>query len=458
MNIKHSIHQAFWVSACWALAIQPAAQQPAGPPHQQHARPGGIKPAVIFVPGVTGSRLEDPATGEVLWGDATQLLSPKDRGYSTVLPLHPETSSRSRFVPTGILSHMRLLTYTREVYRPLQRALIGAGHQLGDLDHPASDKDLYYFTYDWRRENQQAVEELHQALTHLAQRRGDPRVRLLCQSNAGRICRYVAKYGGSNPAQLLSAHGDQAALTELLGSPEYSIELIVLISNSHGGALRQLHELHKGRKYVPGIGRFMGPETLFALRTLFEDLPFYRDDLFLDKDGVPLKIDLFDPESWRRYQWSIFAPEITDRLNRSNPNQMFGTPNERFEYLSERLAQARQVNRLLISDSPLPAPALCLLQNTTAPSIERALLFHDPRRRRWRLLFEGDRGVPKELKPLLTSPGDGHGTETSQNHLSSQELAAVTTRHKIKGGHFDSITKQQTLDKLLECLAFRSPP
>ena len=177
-------------------------------------------PAVVFVPGVTGSRLEDPKTGEVLWGDASQLLSPKDRGYSTVLPLDDLGSGEAnRFVPTNILSHMRLLTYTREVYRPLQRALLKAGHQLGELESPTAEKDLYYFTYDWRRENQRAVEELDQALTRIAKARDNPRVRLLCQSNAGRICRYVAKYGAADPAQLFETIEDPSAFAQLIPSP-----------------------------------------------------------------------------------------------------------------------------------------------------------------------------------------------------------------------------------------------
>ena len=30
------------------------------------------------MPGVTGSRLENPTTGEVVWGDSSQVVSPKD--------------------------------------------------------------------------------------------------------------------------------------------------------------------------------------------------------------------------------------------------------------------------------------------------------------------------------------------------------------------------------------------
>jgi len=411
------------------------------------------RPAVIFVPGVTGSRLENPDTGEVVWGDAAQLFSPKDRGYSTVLPLQEKAAQTDRVVATGVLDRLRMFGYTREIYRPLRRFLEKHGYHLGSLEHPRPEDDLYFFAYDWRRENQAAVTKLHRQLTKLVTDRGNPNVRLLCQSNAGRICRYLAKFGAADPSVLLPAATDPEALTKRLGPPpSYNVELMVLISNSHGGSLRQLHELHNGRKYVPGVGRFMAPETLFALRTLFEDLPFYRDDLFLDLQGVPLRIDLFDPAAWQRYQWSIFAPEIAKRLETKDPNNIFGNLKVRIAYLSKQLEQAKRVNTLLLADSPQFHSNLCLLQNNTRTTVERALLLFDQRRKRWRLLFADDKGVPKKLLPRLTARGDGHGTIDSQNFLSAQEQRAVTARHNVAGGHFDTITRKPTLDQLLACL------
>lgn len=398
--------------------------------------------AIVFVPGVTGSRLENTATGEVVWGDSSQVFSPKDRGYSTVLPLRNE--AYDGIVATDILSHLRLFGFSKEIYRPLVTFLEKAGWTRGDLDEPSLDADLYLFAYDWRRSNQRAISELDQSLRHLYNT-GFDAIRLICQSNAGRICRYVAKYG----ARPVWTEDGEDGGADAADRP-YTVTQIVLVSNSNGGALRQLHELHNGRRYVPGIGRFMAPETLFALRTLFEDLPFYREDLFLDANGVALDLDLYDAATWVEQGWSIFRSDLADELDEPAARRLFGSRRDQITYLEERLAHARRVNQMLMESVPDYPTRLCLLQNDSKATYERAVVTEH--RGAPRLLFAGDRGVPDRLASLLESPGDGHGTAESQDFLSAQEAAAVDARFSVEGGHFDTITRDETLERLLACL------
>lgn len=419
-----------------------AASQATGTPAQP-ATPDAPE-AVVFVPGVTGSRLENVATGEVVWGDSSQVFSPKDRGYSTVLPLRNE--AYDGLVATDILSHLKFFGFSKEIYRPLVEFLERQGWTRGDLDQPSLTRTLYLFAYDWRRPNEAAISELDEALRRL-QTAGFAGVRLVCQSNAGRICRYVAKYGAMPVGDAPAAEtGDP---TEAAARP-YTIRQIVLVSNSNGGSLRQLHELHNGRRYVPGIGRFMAPETLFALRTLFEDLPFYRNDLFLDQNGVALDLDLYDAATWVEQGWSIFRPDLEDELAEPAARRLFGSRRDQVAYLEERLAHARRVNELLMEPVEDYPTKLCLLQNDSKSTYERAVV--DVHRGSPRLLFAGDRGVPDRVEPLLASPGDGHGTAESQDFLSAQESAAVQARHPVQGGHFDTITRDETLERLLDCL------
>ena len=420
-----------------AIASAPAGQAAQAP------TTSGPPEALVFVPGVTGSRLENVATGEVVWGDSSQVFSPKDRGYSTVLPLRNE--AYDGLVATDILSHLRLFGFSKEIYRPLVQFLERQGWTRGDLDQPSLTRTLYLFAYDWRRPNERAIVELDEALRRLHDA-GFAGVRLVCQSNAGRICRYVAKYGAM-PVREVSADAGERPVVE---DRAYTIRQLVLVSNSNGGSLRQLHELHNGRRYVPGIGRFMAPETLFALRTLFEDLPFYRTDLFLDRNGVALDLDLYDAATWVEQGWSIFRPDLEDELAEPAARRLFGSRQDQVAYLEERLAHARRVNGLLMEPVEHYPTRICLLQNDSKPTYERAVV--DVYRGSPRLLFAGDRGVPDRVEPLLASPGDGHGTAESQDFLSAQESAAVQARHRVEGGHFDTITRDETLDRLLDCL------
>ena len=91
---------------------------------------------VVIVPGVTGSKLNDEVRGVEVWGSAGSFFAPKDRGHGLALPIRPEDEAHGPLVPSGTIFHVRLLTWTKEVYRPLRRALEHAGYRLGELERP----------------------------------------------------------------------------------------------------------------------------------------------------------------------------------------------------------------------------------------------------------------------------------------------------------------------------------
>ena len=71
-------------------------------------------------------------------------------------------------------------------------------HALPDLNWAG----FYFFDYDWRRSNLESVRRLDRQLEALrVARGGDLGVDLICQSNAGKICRYLVKYGSLAPAE-----------------------------------------------------------------------------------------------------------------------------------------------------------------------------------------------------------------------------------------------------------------
>ena len=101
---------------------------------------------------------------------------------------------------------------------------------------------------------------------------------------------------------------------------------LILVGSSNGGGLRILRELDRGRNYISLIGRRWHPETLFTFPAIYQDLPVYRRDLFLDADGRELEIDLFDAESWRRHGWSVFSRAARRRLAKAEPRPSSPSP------------------------------------------------------------------------------------------------------------------------------------
>lgn len=368
------------------LAKRPPAEPPSVP--------------VVFVPGVTGVVLRDSGTGEVVWGEGRNLLGPHDDGFR--LALRPGDAIE----PAGPIDEIRLFGIHKPIYGPLRTLLTRAGYVPGET--------LFFFGYDWRRDLTESAGRLGEWLEELRRKQGREslEVDLVCQSSGAHLCRYLAKYGLP---------------------PTLTVRRLVLVGASNGGSLRILREIDRGRRYVPGVGRFMSPEVLFTFPSLFQDLPIYRRDLFLDAKGKPLDVDLWDPESWRRYGWSVQGRDAE---------------------LRRTLSAARHFQELLHADSPrFGNTRVYVVGSTDQPTPDRAVLVQDGKE--WKTFFTGDPWLRRRpaLEALATAEGDEHAAVASQDWLSPQEKAALALPpRRVKGGHFEALLTVEAGRFLLEAL------
>lgn len=381
------------------LLLAACAPQYAGLATHPPERPPSVP--VVFVPGVTGVALRDAATGEVVWGEGRNLLGPDDDGARLAL------NSGDGLEPVGPIDEIRLFGIHKPIYGPLRELLVRAGY--------VPDETLFFFGYDWRRDLVESAGRLRDWLEELRQKQGRERleVDLVCQSSGAHLCRYLAKY-------------------EL--PPDLSVRRLVLVGASNGGSLRILRELDRGRRYVPLIGRFMSPEVMFTFPSLFQDLPLYRRDLFLDEKGRPLDVDLWNPESWRQYGWSVQGKD---------------------EELARRLADARRFQEMLHADSPhFGNTRVYVVGSTDQPTPDRAVLVRDGKE--WKTYFTGDAWLNRRptLEALATAEGDEHAAVASQDWLSPQEKAALALPpRRVKGGHFEALLTVEAGRFLLEALS-----
>lgn len=444
-----------WVAAVLlVLSGLPTACGSAPPPVHPVLQQRSDKIPVVLVPGLTGTTLVDRESEQVLWGRGKNLLFPRDGGHSVALPIAPEDATgwvRSGVEPGEVIRSISLLGITKPIYGPLFRLLEAQGYRLGDLERPEPDATFYPFAYDWRQDKIVNAGKLAAALERLRRARGEDRlpVILICQSCGAHLCRWLAKYGGGT---LEEAEGGTAAPPATL-----DVRRVVLVGSSSGGSLRILRELHRGRRYVP-LGRHLRPEVLFTYRSLYQDLPAYRSEYFVNGNGETIPVDLYDPEAWRRYGWSVFDPDVRRRVERSGRTDLLGTEEERFAYLTRRLDRAGRFQRLLRADAPgFGGTRYSSIQGTQTPTPDRAVLEPKPSGKGgWRLLFAGD--GPLERRPRLrervVSPGDEHATVASQEWLSPQESAVLTGDPlHAEGGHFELLLDDATERRLLEILA-----
>ena len=257
----------------------------------QALRDATVRNPVVLIPGISGSRLVDTADGKIVWGRSGNFFAPRDGGRRLVLPIDASTRA-GPLRPAGAVLGFRLLgVFKIDIYRPLIRLLEANGYRLGDLRDPRPGDSLFVFDYDWRRDNVDAAGRLSEALEGLREARGDStlHVDLICQSNAARLARYYLKYDG---APLAEAEAGRA------GTPERTrVDRLILVGTANGGALTALRDVHLGRTYVPLVGRWFRPETIFTFPSMYEALPAYRDDHFFDEQGSTVEADPFDPRT-----------------------------------------------------------------------------------------------------------------------------------------------------------------
>ena len=405
---------------------------------------------VILVPGATGVELRDPATGKFVWGKGINLVRPHDGGYALALPIEPGATAAPGLETGEVIEEIRLAgLFRKPVYGPVVDLLSDNGYQRGNLADPRPDDTFFLFAYDWRQDNVASTALLLERLETLRRVRGMPRlpVVLICQSNGAHICRYLAKYGGASLAEAEAGRAQRPASIE--------VEKLILVGSSNGGSLRILRELDRGRSYVSLVGRKWQPETLYTFRSLFQDLPAYRSDLFLDEQGEVMEVDLYAAAAWQTFGWSVFAESTARRLNKKARADLFGDDENRLDYLQRTLDSARRFQEVLASDSPsFGQPDYYLIQNSDVDTPERAILVE--KKGAWKTFFTGDRWLEKrpDLSKLATTSGDGHAGTESQLWLSPQEHERMVGEpYQVEGGHFDLILNPATLKHLVDILS-----
>ena len=378
------------------------------------------KTPVVIVPGLTGSKLRDPASGKLVWGSAGRVFFPRDGGYSLALPLDPAQRERQGFEAFDVVRRLRIGFVNIDIYGGLIDLLESNGYRLGDLEDPRPEDTLFIFPYDWRYNNVSIAADLIEKLERLRRVRGEPVLRLhvIGQSNAARIARYMMKYSG---ASLDDAESGSA------GPPAgIRVEKLLLIGTANGGSTNGFRNMLQGRSYVPVVGRKFTPEVAFSFESAFETLPAYRDDLFFDENGQALNVDLFDAANWERYGWSIYARRTAKRLRKPGRVDLFGTPEQRRDHLERCLQRARRLHALLVSDVPgFPETRYYMVQNAYRETPDRVMLVQDAAGE-WNTLFFPHRRVSRpRFFSLASTPGDGHAAVLSQQWLSPQERAAL---------------------------------
>ncbi|HEX8177024.1 MAG TPA: hypothetical protein VF543_18175 [Pyrinomonadaceae bacterium] len=395
------------------------------------------KRPVIIIPGILGTELVNSETGEKVW---PSIFRSSNDGLE--LPMQGDIAGSSdKLVPKKIVTTLRLSRLVPEVY--IYHNLLGAlknygGYREGDWDNPGAngDRDTFYvFAYDWRRDNVETARLLIRRIEELKRRlgRADLRFNIIAHSMGGLIARYAARFGDAD----LPEDGRPIKPTWAGAS---SISKIFMFGTPNEGSADAFATLLEGYSLTEGLRRrlyllnTLSREAAITAPSIFQLMPHGETARFLDENLQPLKIDIYDPEVWRRYNWSPYADENfrkrfmrdDEKYARSNRGQS----QDLEAYFRAVLNRARRFHEALDAEADGTTPvALFAFGGDCEETLNAPVILRDEKRNRWITLTEprsyrtsaGQRMTEKEVTLAMYSPGDGRVTRRS---LLAETLAA----------------------------------
>ena len=395
------------------------------------ARARSGKRPVIVIPGILGTELINPKTGETVWPSAFRTAQ-----EGLPISVNLETN-RDDLVPGKILETVRLARLIPEiyVYRELLEALRRfAGYREGNWETPAADGDrdtFYVFPYDWRRDNVANARELVQRMQRLKQRlqRPDLKFNIVAHSMGGLIARYAAMYGDADLPP------DDVAIRPTWQGAAH-ISKIVMIGTPNEGSSDAFATLVEGysiteglRRRVPLLNKLTAVD---AARTpsVFQLMPHRAAAKFLDENLQPIDVDLYDPAVWKRYGWSA--------LNSAEFRQEYdGNVEDLDAYLAATLKRARRFHESLdaVEDSESPV-VLLAVGGDCEETLSAPVILRDEKQNRWLTLirpreFRTSAGVKmskQKVTDAMYAPGDGRVTRAS---LLGENL--IKSRDRVTG-------------------------
>ena len=378
---------------------------------------------MIVIPGILGTELINAKTGETVWPSAF-------RTEQEGLPISPDlASNRDDLMPGKILETVKLARVLPEiyVYRDLLEALRHyAGYRQGDWENPGANgyQDTFYvFSYDWRKDNVANARELVRRVERLKGKlqRSDLKFNVVAHSMGGLIARYASMYGDADLPD-----GEGSIQPTWAGAAH--ISKIVMIGVPNEGSADAFATLIEGYSVTEGLRRRvpllnkLTAEDVVTTPAVFQLLPHREAVKFLDENLRPVEIDLYDPQVWKRYGWSVIYSSPEFRRRHAQPIGTNGDGDELDAYLAATLRRARRFHQALDAVENTNSPVVLLaIGGDCEETFNSPVIMRDQKLNRWVTItrpreYRTSSGVKiskKQTTQAMYAPGDGRVTRSS---------------------------------------------
>ena len=382
------------------------------------------QPPVVFIHGVTGSKLRHSESNKELFpGSVSRIVTSDyaDLAYKIdPVTLEPIEDNIEAFeINDSVIG--------QDFYGNIIKTLADIGHYT--LLKPGqqvdkSRKNYYLFYYDWREDNAATAARLADFIDQIRVDYAEPdlKVDIVAHSMGGLITRYYVRYGRQDVLD------DNDFPVNMYGGER--VRRVILLGTPNLGSLKILNIFIEGLK-VGGADKIY-TETLATMPSLYQLLPHALINWIVTLEGKPLKRDIFDVRIWKRFQWSIFSPEVRERIasNFTSTEEAETYLQTLDKYFEKRLERARRFVWSLTVPLPEDHPKLIVFGGSCDLTPARIVVEEvdgiSEVRMRPDEITSPVAGI--DYDALLLEPGDGSVTKASL--LGRDVLDPSIRRHK----------------------------
>lgn len=388
------------------------------------------KRPVIIIPGILGSELVNSETKERVW---INLSESKTDGLS--LPISSNlANNRDKIIATRIIERAKISNFLPEV--SIYEALIQAmerygGYTKGDWENPDAANgglDKYYvFAYDWRLDNVENARTLIRKIEELKQKIGNAELRfnVIAHSMGGLIARYAAMYADEDLPS-----NDTKPVPNWNGAAHFN--KIFMFGTPNEGSMATLELLLKGYQ-VGGFNiNVLNRETAITSPAVFQLLPHQNTARFYDENLNLIEVDLYNPETWKKYGWSAYSDSTFRNKFAGQPNatSVNGRKSEFADvsldeldtYFANTLKRTKLFHDALNADTAVPSSLGFFAFGSDCDNTQDGVILHkNPKTNIWQTIFtpksyktsSGKLITKTEARAKLYAPGDTRVTRRS---------------------------------------------
>lgn len=267
------------------------------------------QPPLIVIPGAFGSRLFDERTNSEIWPrSSVKLLFSSFKGLEVEIDestLNPVTDSVKAYrvfrEGLGQDFYGKILATLEEIGQ-YRRRYPGEPVEAGQ-------RNYYVYLYDWRLDNVAAVKGLHELIERIRVDYGNPnlQVDILAHSNGGLLARYYARYGVTDYLDY------DLSTVPMKYDGASAIRRLLMVGAPNLGTLQPVLSHVRGEE----IGfRKIPADVVSTISGAPQLMPHPEIPWLVDTKGDVIEADVFDIETWRNFEWSIFSPKVREKAIR----------------------------------------------------------------------------------------------------------------------------------------------